>query len=47
MRLGVDVGGTFTDMVLYDEDSGHFTAKKCILEMERDACVIDETLSVQ
>ena len=27
-RLGVDVGGTFTDLILVDEDSGRITVDK-------------------
>jgi N-methylhydantoinase A len=27
-RLGIDVGGTFTDLVLYDEGSGALVVEK-------------------
>ena len=29
-RLGCDVGGTFTDFVLYDERSGAIHVEKCL-----------------
>ncbi|HJL54747.1 MAG TPA: hydantoinase/oxoprolinase N-terminal domain-containing protein, partial [Candidatus Thalassarchaeaceae archaeon] len=29
-RLGVDVGGTFTDFVLLDEETGELTIHKCL-----------------
>src|SRR3954470_23753355 len=29
-RIGVDVGGTFTDFVLVDERSGFLTREKCL-----------------
>ena len=30
MRIGIDIGGTFTDFVLFDEASGQFTTHKTL-----------------
>ncbi|HLC06115.1 MAG TPA: hydantoinase/oxoprolinase family protein [Anaerolineales bacterium] len=30
MRIGIDIGGTFTDFVLFDEDAGRFTTFKVL-----------------
>src|SRR6185503_19787885 len=33
-RIGVDVGGTFTDFVLIDERSGRLASEKCLTTPE-------------
>jgi N-methylhydantoinase A/oxoprolinase/acetone carboxylase beta subunit len=30
MRIGIDIGGTFTDFVLFDETTGQFTTYKLL-----------------
>src|SRR5688572_12321588 len=35
MRVGIDIGGTFTDFVLFEEESGRFTTFK-VLSTPRD-----------
>ena len=44
MRLGIDIGGTFTDFVLLDDASGRITTYKC-LTTPRDPSE-EETLKV-
>ena len=43
-RLGCDVGGTFTDFVLYDERSGAIHAEKCLTTPEDPSAGILEGL---
>ncbi len=52
IRIGVDIGGTFTDLIFYDEDSGEFKAAKvpttpqnpeqgCINAVQKSICAAD------
>ena len=43
-RIGVDVGGTFTDVVLYDESTGRLDRTKVLTSVERPGEVIHEAL---
>ncbi len=42
MRLGIDVGGTFTDFVLLDDETGAITTYKCLTTPRDPADAIEE-----
>ena len=47
-RVGVDVGGTFTDLFGWNEESGErATAKVLTTQWDRSEGVIDEYISVE
>jgi N-methylhydantoinase A len=41
-RIGVDVGGTFTDVVMYDEDDGHLATTKVLTSSHTPGKVMSE-----
>ncbi len=43
-RIGIDVGGTFTDVVLYDEDANRLSRTKLLTAVDRPGEVIREAL---
>ena len=42
MRLGIDIGGTFTDFVLLDDTSGQITTYKCLTTPRDPSDAIEE-----
>src|SRR5512139_61741 len=42
MRLGIDIGGTFTDFVLLDDASGRITTYKCLTTPRDPSDAIEE-----
>ena len=42
MRLGIDIGGTFTDFVLLDDESGRITTYKCLTTPRDPSDAIEE-----
>jgi len=44
-RIGIDIGGTFTDVVLIDEDSGEARVAKLLTDPERRGATVVEGIS--
>src|SRR5689334_5928554 len=45
LRVGIDVGGTFTDVTAFDEDAGELTAVRKYLSNAADPAAVTETIT--